>query len=189
RRVLFRSVYLFDDSQRVAAVITNPAGTSGFGNALAALGPNRLLIANPNDSDAGDNAGSVFIYDLIGNQLRKIHNPSGKHDDFGSALAAVDEHRFLIGAPNASQTYISGGQLFTNITAGAVYLYEDSGRRLLTFTNPYVSDSAAFGVAFAMLGPGRVLIGSPNDKAGVNPVGRVLLYNLDGLHLETIDNP
>src|SRR2546426_908853 len=48
-------VYLFDDSQRVAAVITNPAGTSGFGNALAALGPNRLLIANPNDSDAGDN--------------------------------------------------------------------------------------------------------------------------------------
>jgi hypothetical protein len=198
------SVYLYDSSQTngpVLATITNPNPTSvigptpphpwswKFGSALAGLGTNRLMIGAPLDSNNSDGAGSVYIYDYSGTFIRKIHNPTGKAELFGSSLAVVDDHKFLIGAPNASVTYFTG-QLITNTTAGLVYLYDDTGSLIRTFTNTDVSVSGSFGAAISMLGPGRVLIGSPGDKAGnLNGVGRVHLFNLDGVRLEHIDNP
>ena len=198
------TVYVFTtvstNAPAVTAVITNPNAapvvapqppypwTWSFGSALSALGANGLLIGSPRDSFEGDGAGSVFLYDLAGNLLRKIHNPTGKVSLFGSAVVAVDDHRFLIGAPNAALAL--PGQLATNTTAGAVYLYDDTGTLLYTFTAPDVSVSGNFGAALAMLGPDRLLIGSPSEQVGaISGAGRVHLFNVAGIHLESIDNP
>lgn len=168
--------------------ISNPGNTSGFGSAIAALGVNRLLVANPSDSVAGDFAGSVYIYDLGGNLVRPaIHNSTGRNEGFGAALLAVDDHRFLVGVPGAMQVYTAGSQLATNTSAGVVYLYDDTGTRLLTFTNTDPANSGAFGSALAQLGTGRFLIGSPNDKIGTYAnAGHVLMFTAGGLPLEII---
>ena len=199
------SVFLYDTSQSntpVIATIANPDPTpiSGtpprpwswaFGAALAPLGTDRLLIGAPRDSKNGDTAGSVYIYDLAGNFITKVHSPTAKPDLFGSAAVAVDDHRFLVGAPNATLTYLSGGvQPATNSSAGLVYLFNDSGALLRTFTPPDISHSGNFGAALAMLGSGRVLIGSPNETNGaINAPGAVHLFDLQGVHLETVPNP
>jgi len=193
----FGKVFLFDAATVAAplVIITNPTPMDNdlFGSALAALGTDRLLIGDPTDSENGDEAGSVMIYDSSGNRLRTIHNFNRTHDFFGGSLTVVDEHRFLVGAPQADATYLSGGQLVTNMNAGAVYLCDDTGTLLRTFVAPDISRSMFFGTAIAFLGPGRVLIGSPAEtigplSAGLS-AGRVHLFNLEALHLETIDNP
>jgi hypothetical protein len=194
-------VFIFDGSQTnpvLTATITNPNPGSivdtfppypwshAFGLALAALGTDRLLIGAPRDSTSGDGAGSVYIYDYSGNQLRRIHNASGKRDMFGAVVVGVDAHRFLIGAPAAALTYNNG--LATNSSAGVAYLYDDTGTRLLTFASTDIAASGNFGSAIALLGGDRVLIGSPNENVGnVSAAGRVHLFNLAGIHLGSID--
>ena len=191
-------VYLFDAGAvgSPLVTITNPTPpTAGkfelFGHAVAALGTDRLLVSDPSDSaNLGDEAGSVFIYDLAGNRLRTIHNFTGKPDFFGASLAVVDEHRFLVAATSADATYLSGGQLATNLNAGAVYLYDDTGALLRTFVAPDVSRTRFFGSAIAMLGPARVVIGASGERVGAfSGAGAVHLFNLPGVHLETINNP
>ena len=106
-------------------------------------------------------------------------------------MVAVDDHRFLVGAPSAAVTYLSSGSpsgFATNQSAGAVYLYDDTGTRLLTFTAPDISVSGNFGAAISLLGPDRVLIGSPSEQVGATPAaGRVHLFNLAGVHLDSMD--
>ena len=160
---------------------------------MAALGANRLLIGDhADDSDPG-RMGSVLIYDLAtGTAQPPIRNPNDADKasaNFGEVLLAVDEHRFLVGAPSADAVYTAGGQLATNQNAGAVYLYDDTGSLLFTFTNPNPAGSGNFGSALAMLGAGRVLIGAPFDKLGTVAAGRVHLFNLAGVHLDAFDNP
>jgi len=198
------TVFIFDASQSnppLTAAITNPnpAATIGpkpnppwsasFGAALAPLGSNRLLIGSPRDSVAADGAGSVFIYDFAGGLLRSVHNPTGNQGRFGSAVAAVDDHRFFIGAPDVGLTNFNG-QIVTNSAAGVVYLYNDSGTLLRTFTAADISRSGNFGTAIAMLGPDRVVIGSPTEKVGnILAAGAAHLFDLQGTHLETVANP
>lgn len=189
----FGKVFLFDTSAVAGplVVITNPtpAAADRFAYSLAALGSDRLLIGDPGDTLNGNRVGSVMIYDLAGARVRTIYNLAGKEQFFGGSVTAVDEHRFLISAFQAEVTYLSNGQLLTNRFAGAVYLYDDNGTLLKTFTAPDPSDTRDFGNAIAMLGSERVLIGSRYERIGAIETGRVHLFNLDGLHLETIDNP
>jgi hypothetical protein len=197
-------VYLFDASVvgLPLVVLSNSAPDSAlgsarpeapwvgsFGSALSALSTNRLLVGYPRHSVLNDRAGSVFIYDLEGNLIRPIHNPTGQQDLFGATVVAVDAERFLIGAPEKDETYVVG-ESFTNSVAGAVYLYNQVGNRLATFVAPDIARSGRFGTSIAMLGLDRVLIGSPDEKVGnILDAGAVHLFNLDGVHLGTYRHP
>ena len=94
-----------------------------------------------------------------------------------------------MGAPNADAVHLVNGTQVTNQNAGAVYLFDDTGGLIRTFVNEQPARSGNFGASIAMLGPNRVLIGAPYDQVGGVAVGRVHLFNLDGVHLDTIDNP
>ncbi len=168
---------------------SNPPWTGEFGSALAVLGGNKLLVGSPRHSVDNDQAGSVFLYDLSGNLLRTVHNPFSRPDFFGAAIAAVDEHRFLVGAPAADQIYLDG-TLRTNSTAGVVYLFDDSGTRLRTYNPPDPARAGNFGVALAMLGADRILIGSSNETvASFTGAGSVHLFTLDGVPVASVANP
>lgn len=189
----FGKVFVFDANTVTNAltVITNPTPMPGerFGQSIAALGADRLLIGDDRDILNGNQVGSVTIYDHAGNRLRTIYDPTGKQQNFGGLVVPVDDHRFLVNALWADVTYLSNGQLQTNEFAGAVYLFDDNGTLLKTFTAPDSSELRDFGNAIAVLGTERVVIGCKYEKVGAIETGRVHLFNLDGLHLETIDNP
>jgi hypothetical protein len=132
----------------------------------------------------------VLIYNLAGTHLATIPSPNSQFDGFDRVIRPVDDHRFLVGAHAAPVVYFNGVQFVTNTFAGAVHLYDDTGALLRTFTSPFPAQSRSFGAAIAMLGPARLLIGAPGDAVSGNDLsGRVYLFNLDGAHLETIDNP
>jgi hypothetical protein len=187
-------VFIFDASQPVAplVVITNPAPvtSASFGGAVAAFGNDRLLIGDMWDGQVPGRSGSVRIYDLAGNLIRTVRNPVELDgSQFGQTLAAVDDHRFLVGAPVADVVYFPVGPPATNQFAGAVYLFDDTGSLLRTFMGPNPERSQNFGAAIAMLDAGRVIIGAPADRIGNLPAGRAYLFNLGGILLGTIDNP
>ena len=186
-------VFIFSAAQPgpPLTIITNPSPSSGgnFGKSIAGLGPDRLLIGDHFDTGAPGRVGSVRIYDYAGNLLRTIRNPVDQDfDEFGRTLAVVDDHRFLVGAPYAKVVYFPAGPA-TNDLAGAVYLYDDTGGLLRTFTGPNPDRSMEFGAAIAMLDAGRAIIGSPSDRQGGLSAGRAFLYNLGGVLLGTAENP
>ncbi|MHC1765847.1 MAG: hypothetical protein AB9869_16375 [Verrucomicrobiia bacterium] len=189
----FGKVFVYDASAvgPPLAVISNPTPQSAdeFAFCLAALGKDRILVGDPSDAKSGVRAGSVMIYDLAGNLVRTVHGFDAKPSQFGGSLATVDDHRFLVGARATEATYMLNGQLVTNRNAGAVYLCDDTGTLLKTFVPPDVSRSVYFGTSIGMLGADRVLIGAPQSKIGQTESGQVHIFTLDGLHLETIDNP
>jgi hypothetical protein len=165
----------------------------GFAKALAPLGTDRLLIGDTGNRFGSTPTARVLLCDLAGNTLRTIQDPSARIlEEFGSALLPLDDHRFLVGAPGADVSFLSGAQLATNTTAGKVYLFDDTGTLLKTLAAPDPARSGRFGAALTLLGPDRVLIGAPNDRVG-GPggvtAGAVYLFNLDGVNLETVDNP
>lgn len=187
-------VYIFSAAQvgPPLTVITNPGSLSSggnFGRAVAALGPDRLLISDHFDTTVAGRAGSVRIFDYSGNLLRTIRNPvEFDFDEFGSSVAVVDDHRFLVSAPYANVVYFAGGPV-TNELAGAVYLFDDTGGLVRTFTPPNPERSGAFGSALAMLDAGRFVVGAPEDRIGTLMTGRGYLYNLGGVLLGTAENP
>ncbi|MBE0540504.1 MAG: hypothetical protein IH623_03875 [Verrucomicrobia bacterium] len=194
----FRRVYIFDAAAVAPPllVITNPTPSfnfENFGDAIAPLGTDRILIGDPGDDSDLPRYGSVMLFDLAGNLLRTIRNPNDADKasaNFGERILAVDDHRFLVAAPVADAIYSPGGGLqATNQNAGAVYLYTDTGTLLQTFVAPDPANSGSFGKSMALLGPGRVLIGAPFEKQSGQAVGRVHLFNLAGVHLQFIDNP
>src|SRR6185436_7601362 len=159
------------------------------GQRLAPLGTNRVLVADSYGTEATGLKNAVQIYQLNGKHLLEVRSPNNQLDWFGSAILALDEHRFLIGAPNAPVTYFTGNQFVTNNLAGAVYLYDDTGALLSTFTAPDPTRSRNFGSALSLLGPGRLLIGSALEKVNGVEAGRVHMFNLSGSYLASMDNP
>ena len=187
-------VFIFDAASvgPPLVTITNPAPASLFmgffegGRNLAAVGPDRLVIGA---QTLDVTAYKVLLFNLNGTHIATISSPNNRSDGFGRVLRTVDDHRFLVGADFAPVSYFDGSQFVTNGLAGAVYLYDDTGAFIRAFTGPNVSESRYFGWAISMLGPSRVLIGGIHDKVNGILAGRVHLFNLDGVHLSSIDNP
>jgi hypothetical protein len=132
--------------------ITNPTPGVGdnFGNSVAAVGTDRVLIGARGDDTGGNNAGAAYLFSTSGPLLTTFTNPTPAADDsFGCSVAAVGSDRVLIGA------YVDD----TGATnAGAAYLFSTNGVLLTTFTNPTPAFFDDFGYSVAAVerpGAGR----------------------------------
>lgn len=142
-----------------------------FGQAVAALGTDRVIIAAPAFAFFGSTnveSGGVFIYSTNGALLTTITNPNpAALDRFGGSVAAVGTDRVLVGAYQAGQ---DGNE------AGAAYLFGTNGMLIGTFrrTNPKPFDR--FGASVAAMGAGHVLVGAPNDSLAAPNSGAAYLF-------------
>ena len=170
------AAYLFSTNGTLLTTFANPtpAINDAFGNAVAAVGSNRVLIGAYQDDTGANDAGAAYLFTTNGGLLTTFVNPTPANTDrFGFALAAMGNDRVLIGAP----------------LAGAAYLFSTNGTLLTTFTNPTPAAFDFFGRALAAVGSDRVLIGAEGDNTGAPSAGAAYLFSTNGTLLATINNP
>jgi hypothetical protein len=109
--------YLFDLSGNLLTTFINPEPVfdDRFGNAVCAVGTDKVLIAAFRDDAGADAAGTCYLFNLNGTLLNTYTNPTPQAGDYnGWAVASFDDNRFIVGAilDNARGT-----------DAGTAYLY------------------------------------------------------------------
>lgn len=161
-------------------VFRHPAPDSydGFGWSVALVDGNVLVGAY---SSAEAYTGSAFLFDPpTGELLRTLTSPAPVANDyFGWTLAAVG-NKILIGAYGDD----TGAD-----SAGAAYLFDQTGALLQSYFNPTPAADDRFGFSVAALGE-NVLIGAPRDDTGAADAGAAYLFDgATGDLLQTFANP
>jgi hypothetical protein len=169
------AAYLFSVTNgALLATFTNPPpvfGGNNFGQAVAALGSDRVLIGA---------LGTVHLFSTNGALLNSFNNPSPSFNNFGYPVASLGSDHVLIGA-----IFDRAGAS----DAGAAYLFNANGALITTFTNPTPAVSDYFGNSVASLGGDRLLIGAVFENTGATDAGAAYLFSTNGTLLATITNP
>ena len=143
-----------------------PAFNAWFGNSVASLGNDRVLIGAYN---AG--AGKPYLFRHGGTLLAVFTNPSPASSSlFGRDLVAVGD-RVLV-----SSVLDDTGAGDT----GAVPVFSTNGTLLTTITNPTPAPVEWFGYSLAAVGSDRVVIGTAHGNAPETDPGAAYLFTASG---------
>jgi len=170
------AAYLFNTNGTLLTTFTNPTPSLEcyFGNSVAALGADRVLVGARSVSKA-------YLLSTNGTLLTTFTSPVPRsYDGFGDSIAVVSSDKVLIGAPGASMG-ASG--------AGAAYLFNTNGTLLTTFANPSPAPQDFFGLSVAAVSSDKVLISAHSDNTGATDAGAAYLFNTNGTLLITFTNP
>ncbi|MCA9008092.1 MAG: cadherin-like domain-containing protein, partial [Planctomycetaceae bacterium] len=186
------SAYLYTLSggtATLAATIDNPspAADDWFGEAVSIDG-NTLVVGAYTDDTGASNAGSVYVYNLIGNSvqlLATINNPVPSTNEFFGFSVAIQNQTILVGSRDDT-TNAAG--------AGGAYVYDlSSGAAVLTASlntaSPPIEEYFGFSVAIS---GSTLLVGAPQDNTGASYSGSAYLFDLTSgspLLADTIHNP
>lgn len=155
-------VLLFDLEGHLLAIFEKPAPKSAdyFGEAISAVGMDKVLIGAPYDDDFGpENAGAAYLFNLSGELLTNYCSPSPRaQDEFGTALTGVGTDSVVIGAYRKS---------VTKEACGGAYLFDLNSKLLRTYTSPTPVYYGWFGGSLAALGDDKVIIGADGDEGVV----------------------
>jgi len=155
------SAYIFDlDGNQLAKITADDGDDNDQFGISVAVGSGRIVVGAFQNDDGGTDSGSAYIFDLDGNQLKKINafetdGISIANDNFGVSVA-VGSGRIVVGADEYSDTY-------TN--QGAAYVFDLDGNQLEKIT---VSDGANydnFGISVAA-GLGKIVVGAWSHGTG-----------------------
>ncbi len=175
------AVYVFHYEQpwwvlRQRLTSPDPGAAFRFGRAVA-IKDNLLVVGSPGDSEAGDRAGSVYVYQLEADlwQLDRklLADDADVGDEFGRSLA-LGETRMLIGAPFDEP---SGG------FSGSVYVIEIPQEPVhnlwLLSEKIFPADGATlqtFGSAVSVV-EDTAVIGAGGDSEGVAGGGAAYVFD------------
>ena len=166
-----------DDDQKGAAYVYNTDGTGelkitasdgaqydNFGYSVA-MSDTKVVVGALFDDDAGDNSGSVYVYNTDGTGELKITASDGAADDRFGESVAISDTKVVVTAPADDNSGFS--------YSGSVYVYNLDGTGEVKIT---ASDGAAnfrFGTSVAVSDT-KVLVGRASE------FGAAYIYNLDG---------
>jgi len=174
------AAYLFRTNGALLTTFTNPAPAllDHFGNSVAAVGTDRVLIGAWKDDSGATDAGAAYLFSTSGALLTTFTNPApASNEHFGFSVAAVGSDRVLIGAFGDANN------------AGAAHLFSTNGALLTTFTNPTPATSDFFGYSLAAVGTDRVLIGAYLDDTSAGDAGAAYLFSTNGALLTIFTSP
>lgn len=156
------AVYLFNTNGALLMTITNPtpAVDDNFGNRMAMLGNDRVVICAPGDDTTGTDAGSAYVFNVNGTLLATLNNPAPATDDrFASRLAAFGPEGVIIGAAldDAGAT-----------DAGSAYLFSIPTAPVAPLLTIQLAPSNAVAVSWSSPSTGFVLQQNTNSIGSVN---------------------
>ena len=158
--------------------IDGTEATAGTGEPIIAVN-SKIVVGVNNNDDAGNNSGSVYVYDLDGtNEVKITASDAAANDNFGRSVAA-GHGKIVVGAYNDDD----GG---TN--SGSVYVYDLDGTNEVKITASDARPNTNFGWSTAV-GESKIVVGaygmSPQShfdagNTGGGYHGAVYVYDLDG---------
>jgi hypothetical protein len=163
-----------------------------FGKTVT-LNGNKVIIG---DYLADNEAGAVYVFDIISEQITKISNPdTATYKRFSHSKAYSDKadgissygNKVLVGAP-----YVSSDVWSPN---GKVFVFDiNDGSLIHTLSNPNGSDTITFGLC-STANDNYYVVGSSQTKGSVGQYptsssGAIFIYSAtDGSYISTIKNP
>jgi len=171
------SAYVFDlDGNQVAKLTASDEEANDNYGWDVAVGCGRIVVGSAYTDDNGTDSGSVYIYDLDGNELAKITaSDNASSDVFGNSVA-VGSGRIVVGSSGDDDN-------FSN--SGSAYIFDLDGNQLTKIT---ASDGASrdfFGNSVAV-GNGRIVVGAYGDDDNGLTSGSAYVFDLDGNELAKI---
>ena len=165
------SVYLYnlDGTGETKITASDASADDRFGWSVA-MGNNKIAVgALMRDVGTLSGAGSVYIYDLDGNEVGIITASDASADDrFGSSVA-IAHNKIVVGSylddpPNNS---------------GSIYVYDLDGTNEVKITASDAADSDLNGYSVA-IGSNKIVAGAYGNDDGGSASGSVYVYDLDG---------
>jgi len=155
-------------STETKIVASDAASNDQFGFSVA-VGSGRIVVgASRDDSLAGSNSGSAYIFDLDGTQIAKIVASDADGGDFFGFSVAVGSGRIVVGA------YKAGG--------GHAYIFDLDGTQIAIIEGTGLQTGDQFGAGVAV-GSGRIVVGADADDG---LAGSAYIFDLDGTQLTRI---
>lgn len=175
------AVYLFDRGGEHLRTLRSPnASENGFfGDYLAPVGDDRLLISA---SFENDSAGRAYLFDVSGKLLHTFEapSPSAGANFGGRALLSDNDHIYIASYFEFDES--------SRRRQGAVYKYDMNGELVTKLVSPRQTDSC-FGRSATFVGNDKILVGDACDDSSGVRAGAAFLFDLDGQLLQTFDNP
>lgn len=176
--------------------ISAPDATSldGFGRSVA-VGCGKIVVSSPCDDGPVGDEGSIYIFDLFGNFLKKVVNPDsndtvnyyGFSSSFGGNYNSVEEigqalavgcGRIVVGASHIGRNF-DGSAYILDLEGNLIKKISAPNARITgSGTGGASGDEFGFSVA---VGNGRIIIGAPGGDGG----GGVYEYDLDGNYINS----
>lgn len=169
------SVYLYNKQGTfIRKILPSTLENATFFGESVVIRDDMIIVGAPRDSlPNGIGSGAVYIFDLDGNQIRKISASDGNSShSFGRGLSAGN-NRIVVGAPGKT------------LNDGGVYIFDYEGNELSIIEPPYRnSNTAQFGVSVG-IGSGRIVVGT-SVTFGQQTSGTAHLYDFEGNYIEEI---
>ena len=170
------AIYLYNTNGSRLLTITNPNPTLGtwFGEALASIGHNCILVG-------ASSAGRAYLFDTNGMLLNIYTNPSSPNPQkFGFSLSALGTDRVVIGnyGDNTGESF-----------AGAAHVFGTNGALLTTITNPFPATDDYFGEEVGVVGTELIVVGAQGKDRGASYSGEAYLFDTNGSLVCILTNP
>jgi predicted amidohydrolase len=147
-----------------------------------AVSNTRIVVGAPGEDTTASGAGSVYIFDINGNQLAKIQASDAENYDYFGTSVAVSDTRIVVGAR---------GEDTTADGAGSAYIFDIDGNQLAkiqAFDPPGTSDAEAndqFGSSVAVSDT-RIVVGAGSEDTTATEAGSAYIFDIDGNEIAKI---
>ncbi len=168
------SAYLYNINGSLIKKVKPSDGAAGdnFGYSVAA-GSNKIVIGSPGDDDKGNSSGSVYVFDIDGNQQIKITASDGAaSDNFGHSVA-IGCNVIVVGAPYDDDK---------GSNSGSVYIFKRDGTLIRKITAPDGAADDNFGWSVSV-DLGRIVVGAPYNDLYGSDAGAAYIFDLNGNYL------
>ena len=146
------------------------AADNWFGYSVA-VGSDRIVVgAYRNDVNSNSEQGSVYVFDLDGNEVGIITASDGAADDLFGRSVAVGCGKIIVGAD---------GDADNGAFTGSLYIYDLDGTNEVKKIDPNGATYDYFGSSVAV-GSGRIVVGAFGDDDNDIQSGSAFIYDLNG---------
>ena len=171
------SAYIFDiDGNQIAKIQASDAEASDLFGISVAVSDTRIVVGAWGEDTTATSAGSVYIFDINGNELAKIQASDAQANDYFGYSVAASDTRIVVGAYQEDTTAS---------TAGSAYIFDIDGNQLAKIQASDAEANDYFGWSVAASDT-RIVVGANYEDTTASAAGSAYIFDIDGNQLAKI---